>query len=404
MKKRIVIIGGGFGGLESALSLWEILESQADITLIDRNACHSFIPSIHEIISGKVGARDIQIPLSVVLSPTTVTFLQDEVVSIDPWNRQVITPSRVMEFDYLVLSSGAEDNFFGVPGAAEFSHPFRSPESAERISATVKGLLKNEKRPCRLIVAGGGTEGVEVAGELLDLVRETGSEHDMASGRITVALIDRSRLLNTFPVKAQDFVEEYLSQRGVKIFAGSRITEVRKREVVLDPGARYGMSVLIWTGGLQPSKLLRGLPLSKDDQGWLRVTESLQSPDTDRIYGVGDAISMYNERGAVALSRLAYHALDQARVAGRNIANHIRGRRTIAYSPKTKPQLLSLGKDMGIFVRGEYVFSGQSVVLLKKMVQIRHIMTYLTRPSVSALSAKLREPKLRYLMRWLLPI
>jgi NADH dehydrogenase len=404
MKKQVIIVGGGFGGLECALSLWDLLKSHVDITLIDRSAYHSFIPSIHEVISGKVKARDIQIPLPVVLSPTGINFVQDEVVSVDPRNRQVTTPTRVMEFDYLVLSSGAKDNFYGVPGAEEFSHPFRSPEDSERINSAVTPLLKDENSLCHLIVAGGGPEGVEVAGELIDLVREGGCEKDLDSGRITVTLIDKTRLLHSFPAKAQDFVQEYLSRQGVKVFTGSRIAEVRKNEVVLDSGAHHDMSILIWTGGLQPSKLLQGLPLSKDARGWLKVTDRLHSPDNDRIYGVGDLISIYDERGSVAVPRLAYHALDQAHVASLNIYHHIQGRSKIGYTQKLKPQLVSMGKDMGILTRGDCVFSGQSVVLLKKMVQIRHLMTYLTKPAFSAISAKLQESGFRYLLRWFLPI
>jgi NADH dehydrogenase len=405
MKKQVIIVGGGFGGLETALSLWNLLKSSADITLIDRNAFHSFIPSIHEIISGKVRPRDIQLPLPLVLSPTDIHFVQDEVVSVDPGKRQVITRSGVMEFDYLVLSCGAEDNFYGVPGVEEFSHRFRSPEDAERIHADVNQLLQDENSSCNLIVAGGGPEGVEVAGELIDLVRKCGREKDLDSGRITIELIEgKARLLSAFPVKAQDFVEEYLSRLGVKILTGSGIVEVQKNKVVLYSGIKRDMSVLIWTGGLQPSRLLRGLPLSKDDQGWLKVTDRLHSPDNDRVYGVGDLMSIYDEKGPVAVSRLAHYALDQALVASLNIYYDIHGRRSVGYAPKVKPQLVSIGKNMGILTRGDSVISGPSVVLLKKLVQMRHLMTYLTKPAFSAISAKLPGAEFRHLLRRRLPI
>lgn len=405
MKKQIIIVGGGFGGLETALSLWNLAKSSVDITLIDRSAYHSFIPSIHEVISGRVSARDIQIPLAAVLSPTSIRFVQDEVVSVDPVNRQVTTPAGIMGFDYLVLSSGAEGNFSGVPGAAEFSHHFRSPEDAERIHSDVTQLLKDRNKPCNLIVAGGGPEGVEVAGELIDLVRDAGCEKDLDSGRITVELIEeKARLLSSLTSKAQDFAEEYLSGRGVKVFTGSCIVEVQKNKVVLCSEVQRDMSILIWTGGIRPAKLLKELALSKDDSGWLKVTDRLHSPDNDRIYGVGDLISIHDEKGPVSVPRLAYHALDQAVVASLNIYYQIQGRRSTSYAPKAKPQLVSIGKNMGILARGDCVYSGQSVVLLKKLVQMRHLMTYLTKPAYSALSAKLPGAELRHLLRWLLPI
>jgi NADH dehydrogenase len=404
MKKQILIIGGGFGGLETALSLWKLVHASADITLIDRSPYHSFIPSIHEVISGRLRSRDIQIPLSVVLSPTDVRFVQDEVVSVDPVTRKVVTGTGVMEFDYLVLSSGAEGNFW-VTGAEEYSHRFRSPEDAERIHSDTTQLLKDKTGSCNLIVAGGGPEGVEVAGELVDLIKEHGCREDLDSGRITVELREeKTRLLSAFPGKAQDFVEEYLSRHGVEVCTGSCIVEVQKERVILCSKEQRDMSLLIWTGGLRPARLLRELSLPKDDNGWLRVTDRLHSPDNDRVYGVGDAISIYDDRGSVAVPRLAYHALDQAAVAALNIYYHMQGRRGIGYSLKSRPQLVSMGKDMGILVRGDYVYSGQSVVLLKKMVRMRHLMTYLTKPALSAVSAKIPGAEFRRLFRRILPI
>jgi NADH dehydrogenase len=407
MKKKVIIVGGGFGGLETALSLWYLRKSSVAITLIDRSVYHSFIPSIHDVVSGKVRQRDIQIPLSVVLSPTDIHFVQDEVVSVDPVNRQVTTCTRAMEFDYLVLSSGAENNFFGVTGAEEFSHRFRSPEDAERIYSDVSELLKEGKSRCNLIVAGGGAEGVEVAGELIDLVKERGYEKDLVSGKITVEVIDKARLLTAFPPKALDFVEEYLSRLGVKVFTGSPIVEVQKDKVVLESGVHRDMSILIWAGGIQPSKIIQGLPLSKDAQGWLKVTDRLHSPDNESVYGVGDIISVSGEGGPIAVPRLAYHALDQARIASLNIYYHIQGRRSIGYVPKPTLQLVSIGKHMGILMQGERVVTGPSVVLLKKMVQMRHLMTYLTKPALSAISSKLPGAELRHPLRfikWFLPI
>ncbi len=153
-----------------------------------------------------------------------------------------------------------------------------------------------------------------------------------------------------------------------------------------------------------PSKLTRGLPLPKDDGGWLKVTDRLHSPEDESIYGVGDQISIVGEKGSVPVPRLAHHALDQASVASLNIHSHMRGSRGIAYVPKSKPQLVSIGENMGILAQGGCVYSGRSVVLLKKIIRMRHLMAYLTKPAVSALSDMLPGKELRLLMRWLSPL
>ena len=159
MSVNVVIVGGGFGGLETALSLKNLLQSSVRITLVDKSEYHSFMPSIHEIISGKILTRDIQIPLSLVLGIAGIEFVHDMVLSVDLPNNQVITSSQSLNFDYLVLASGAENNFYDVKGAEIFAHRFRSPDDAERIHADLEVLLNQRDERRSVIIAGGGTEG-----------------------------------------------------------------------------------------------------------------------------------------------------------------------------------------------------------------------------------------------------
>jgi NADH dehydrogenase len=405
MPEHAVIIGGGFGGLETALSLRNLLPSSASITLVDRSEYHAFIPSIHNVVSGEIRARDIQIPLALVLRLAGIEFVHDEVISADVRDKKVVMSSRVLDYDYLVLSSGGENNFYSIKGAETFSHRFRSPEDAERIYADFCSLLDDRNQKCPIIIAGGGPEGVEVAGELLDLIRGRGYGHDLNSGRISLQLIHgQDNLLPGFPVKAQEFSREYLLQKGATIVAGHRIVEAQQNSVILDSGLKYETSMLIWTGGIQPTRLIQELPLAKDPNGWLKVTDRLHSPDDDHVYGVGDIVGIYIRDEPLTLTRLAYHALDQAMIASMNINSHLRGQRQVDYSPKDKPQLVSLGKEMGIYTRKDMVLSGQWVVLLKKIVQARHLMTYLTKPGLSAITSSIPGLGFRQLLRMLSPL
>jgi NADH dehydrogenase len=405
MPRNVVIIGGGFGGLETALSLKNLLPSSVRVTLVDRSEYHSFIPSIHEVVSGAIRARDIQIPLALILGLAGIEFVHDEVLSLDVKSKKVSTSSRDLDYDYLVLGSGVENNFYDVKGAENFSHRFRSPEDAERIHADLYSLLGDRKQVCSIIIAGGGPEGAEVAGEVLDLINRRGYRHDLDSGRLTIKLIDgRDDLLPGFPVRAREFSREYLSQKGVMILTGHRIVEVRQDSLILDSGVTHDMSILMWTGGIQPTRLIRELQLPKDPNGWLKVTDRLHSPDDEYVYGVGDIISIYVNDKPISLTRLAYHALDQALIASMNINNHLLGRSQMFYSPKDKPQLVSLGREMGICKYGDRVLSGQWVVLLKKTVRARHMMTYLTRPGLSAVTSRIPGLEFRHLLRILSPL
>lgn len=405
MKRRIIIVGGGLGGLEAAFSLKGLLRPPFEITLIDRTRYHSFLPSIHLIISGKIKAGQIRIPLNVVLGAAGIRFVQDEVLSVDREKREVVAGSAALPYDYVVVSSGAENNFFGIPGAEQFSCRFRTPEDAVLIAKDLQALLDDSLKPARIVVAGAGTEGVEVIGETLDLIREKGLDDDLRSGRITIDLIEgKTRLLPGFSVEVQNRVEAYLRQQGVSLIAGDRIAEVRKDRVVLSSGETRDSSILIWSGGIQPSKLVRDLPFAKDPWGWLKVTDRLHVPDDERVYGIGDGVSIYTDDGPLGLQRLAYHAQDQAQIAALNIFYHMQGRRLIKYSPRNKPQLISLGKSMGILTIDEKVYAGPWVVSLKKAIERKHIFTCLTKPVSSAIAGRIPGAGLIQRLRTKLPV
>jgi NADH dehydrogenase FAD-containing subunit len=200
----------------------------------------------------------------------------------------------------------------------------------------------------------------------------------------------KKRLLTGFPGEAQDRAESYLREQGVNLMTGRSIVEVRKDRVRLDTGEERDASVLIWTGGIQPSHLIRALALDKDPRGWLKVTDGLHSPDDERVFGIGDAVSIYDEKGPRLLPACSPGA-GPARVAALNISYQIRGRRQIAYVPKTRPQLISLGRDMGILTLGKRVFSGSWVIGLKKAVERKYLMSCLARPVSSAIKARFRS-------------
>jgi NADH:quinone reductase (non-electrogenic) len=379
----IVIVGGGFGGLEAAFTLKSVTGDAVTITLIDKDGFHSFIPSIHEISSGKIASRSIQIPFETMLTPAGIRFVRNPVTAIDHENRRVKAASGDLNYDYLVLAAGAENHFFGVPGAEEHSFRFRSPEDAEKIRAHLVRLLAIERKDVHLVLAGGGTEGVEVAGELLDLITESGQED------IAITLIEaRQQLLPGSPPAAREFAKNYLREKGVTIITGQRISAVRSGSIVLEAGRELPQSMLIWTGGIKPSPVITGLSLPKDPAGWLIVNDRLHSPADDRVYAVGDIVAIQGAGGTVQLQRLAYHAQDQGAVAGINIASHLRGKSLIRYEPKYKPQLISIGRDMGIFSQGDTFRAGAWVVALKKAVERKHLMSSLSRPLLSSISRK----------------
>lgn len=399
-RTRIVIIGAGFGGLEAAFSLSELLGNSARITLLDRSGRHSFVPSIHEIISGRKSPRDISISINAVL-PSSVEFVTAEVERVDPDGRVVEIPGRTIAFDYLVIACGSENNFFDVKGADENAYRFRTASDAEKIRTDLVRLLCRREDRSNIIVAGGGPEGVEVSGELVDAVTES----DKLSGeRVTIELVESGeRLLSGLPREAHEIATGHLGSIGVGIRFGERITEIRETTVMLGSVTELPASLIIWTGGVKPPKLINDFNLPKDPAGWLEVSEFLNCNSHKYIFGIGDTVSIRRAGEYVKPARLAYHAIDQAIIAALNINNLISGRRPVAYQPKRKPQLISIGKDMGIFVKGQTVRQGAWVVSLKRAVEARHLLSYLSRPIYSPVMRNIPFNGTLKLLRTVLP-
>lgn len=405
MPARIVIVGGGFGGLEAAFSLKELLGPKADVTLVDRSAHHTFIPAIHEIISGKVSPRDIQVPFAAMLPPMGVIFVQDEVRALDRERRVVATDGHAIPYDFVILAGGAENNFFAVPGAEEHARRFRTADDAAGIRSGLDRLLESGLAKARIVLAGGGTEGVEVAGEVIDYLRSSGAEDDLHEGRVTVALVEgRSRLLPGFPEPARTAAQEILAGKGVMVLTGRHITEVGPDSVRLGPEDAFPFSLLVWSGGIRPAPLSAAVSLRKDRAGWIIVTSRLHAPDDPSVFAVGDAVSVRDEGESLPLQRLAYHAQDQAVIASINIAAAIAGKEPVDYVPRKKPQLISIGRDNGILVQDERVLTGGWVNSLKKAVEKRHIVACLTRPATARLVSVIPGRALFRRMRLRLPI
>jgi len=376
MSFDIVIVGGGFGGLEAAFTLRTLMGNTASITLVDRQAEHSFLPSIHEVSTGKTAASSIQIPLTTVLAPAGIRFVRGDVSTIDIDNGQICTTEGRLRYDCILLATGAENNFFDIPGAERFSYRFRSPGDALRIREGLERLLAEARNDVRLVIAGGGTEGVEVAGELLDLTN---------GHNATITLIEgQQQLLPGFPAAIGGFAEKYLQEKGVSIITAERITAVSEDALILSSGRVLPLSMLIWSGGIKPSGLINSLALPKDPAGWLIVDAYLRSPAEERIFAVGDAVTVTGPGNALPLPKLAYHAQDQAKVASLNISSYLqRSGDLFRYEARTKPQLISIGKHMGIYAFKDTFRTGAWVVGLKKAVERRHVISYLSRPLIT---------------------
>ena len=272
-KTKILILGGGFGGVYTALRLDKTLARRADVqvTLVSRDNFLLFTPMLHEVASGDLNPSDIVNPIRRMLK--RVQFVQGDVRSIDLAAKRVhcsrdLRPLPLdLDYDHLVLALGSETNFFGMQGVAENAVTLKTLGDAALLRARVLGILEAtslepdaavRKRMLTFVVAGGGFAGVETIGAINDLVHEALRYYpQLAPQEVRVVLIHPGEVvLPELGEKLGRYAQQKLVERGVEIRPGTKVTGYVNSLVAVSPGEAVPTATLIWTAGVTPNPVI----------------------------------------------------------------------------------------------------------------------------------------------------
>lgn len=284
--RRLVILGGGYGGLKVLQTLLnQYLPHDLEITLIDKNPYHSLKTEFYAIAAGTSADKDVRIPFP---KDHRVRYIFGEAVEIDIVNQQIIL-KQVLEtvfYDYLVIGLGCEDNYHGIPGAEEYTESVQS-FSKVRHTGMVVG---NTKAYGKISVVGAGLSGIEVAAE----IRESRPD-------LNIRLLDRGgTILRGFNEKIQNYVKEWFIKNDVEVIHHANVEYVEK-DGVCNNGICYVNDVTIWTAGVRPHHLVRALPFKKNKYEQIIVNDFFQVPTHPNIYVIGDcAASIHSPSGQLA--------------------------------------------------------------------------------------------------------
>ena len=380
-KKRIAILGGGFGGVYAALHLEKCVlareTAMVEICLVSRDNFFLFTPMLHEVAASDLEATNIVNPLRKLLR--RVKVFVGEVGQIDLPNKRVAVShghhnydrhSHYLEYDHLVIALGSVSNFFNLPGFAEMALPMKSLPDAIQLRARIIRSLEEANSECSLqanrqalltfVVAGGGFAGVETVAALNDFVREALPFYPNLSERmLRVVLVHPGALVLPEPGESLGrYAQQVLAQRGVEIRLNTRVTSMTENEVCLKDNPPIPASTLIWTAGTMPNPLLSSLPCRKAG-GRVQVNEFLQIPDWPGVWAVGDCafVPDVNQPGK-SHPPTAQHAIREGRVAAQNIVQSLAGRPPTPFSFKTIGLLASLGRRTGVARIFGFNFSG----------------------------------------------
>lgn len=274
--KRLVILGGGYGGIKVVLSLLDHhLPEDLQITIVDRNPYHSLKTEFFTIAAGTSAERDVRIDFP---DDKRVQYVFKEINKIDTENQQILfeKSSEIVSYDYLIIGLGCEDNYHGVEGAADYTHSVQTFAKARHTGLAVGNLPAHGK----VTIVGAGLSGIEVAAE----IRESRPD-------LNIRLLDRgASVLKAFDNKIRDYVGEWFIANNVDVIHHANVEYVEK-DGVCNNGVCFVNDVTIWTAGVQPNYLVRELPFEKDSQQKIILNDFYQVPTQPNIYALGDCAS-----------------------------------------------------------------------------------------------------------------
>jgi len=359
MALRILVLGGGFGGLYTALETHRRLGGRVQITVVDRTGSFLFTPLIYQVVSGILGVRHVSRPLSQLL-PKAVKTVRASVLKVDLDARRVETDLGPMEYDLLVLALGSVPHYYGIPFAEQHALTFKWLPDAERLRAHImarfaeaEALPHMSRALLKTVVVGAGCTGVELAAELHDWIYGTLLSRFPRADESAVSL-DLVEAMSQMPCPADPELRKaaarQLLSRRLSIRLGTVVEAINRGHVRLRTNGNvyqepYGTAV--WAAGVRPSPIAATLPLERDPGGRIRVTETLQVPGRPEVLVVGDMAACPDPSGGV-VPATAQAAFQEGPAAARTLAALVGGRTPPPFRYKRKGEVLHMGRSGAI--------------------------------------------------------
>jgi demethylphylloquinone reductase len=389
---RICILGGGFGGLYTALRLsqlpWENSQ-RPEIILIDKNDRFLFLPLLYELVTGEMQTWEIAPPFAELLADTGIIFYQNCVTNIDTLKQQIqLDADAELNYDKLVIAMGGKTPLNMVPGASVNAIPFRSLNDAYRLTEKLRLLEQEKKDYIRIAVIGGGYSGVELACKLADRLGDRGR----------IRLIEKSdRILNNSPEFNREVATKALESRQIWLDIETEIEKVEADSISLLYKGQIdtvSVDIVLWTVGNQVSELIQSLPLKHSDRGLLSTNTMLQVVDNENIFALGDVADSRDADGQ-KVPATAQAAFQQSDYCAWNIWAAIADKPMLPFRYQPLGEMMTLGTDdatisgMGLNLDGNLAYLARRLIYLYRLPTLKHQLAvgfnWLTQPILELL-------------------
>ncbi len=361
---RILILGGGFGGLYTALELEKTLarDPNIEVTLVNHENFFLFTPMLHEIAASDLDVTHIVNPIRKLLK--RVRFFNGDVASIDLERKRVRVfhgedkHPHELEYDHLVLALGAITNFFKLPGLEARALTMKSLGDAIELRNRMIELLEEADFECAsgqrhnlltFVVAGGGFAGVETVAAMNDFLREACEFYPhLKEEQIRVVLVHPGGvILPELGEKLGAYAQKKLAERKVEIRVHARVAGVTEEGVTLSDGTMIPTTTIVWTAGTSPNPLLEALPCKKD-KGRIMVEATMAVPNFPGVWALGDCAVIPDPKTGMPYPPTAQHAIREGRVLAQNLKAALRGGKLKPFVFKTIGLLASIGRRTGV--------------------------------------------------------
>jgi NADH dehydrogenase len=360
---RILVLGGGFGGVYTALHLERTLGRRPDveITLVSRENFFLFTPMLHEVAASDLDITHIVSPLRTLLKRTTIFIGDIAAIDLDARRVRVAhgfeTHEHELAYDQLVIALGSMTNFYGLPGLEQRALTMKTLGDAIHLRNRVIATLEEADTECAagrdglltFVVAGGGFAGVETIAGLNDFVREALKFYPrLTPDRIRMVLVHAGpTILPELGERLGAYAQQKLAARGIEIRTEAKVAGVTDRGVLLADGTGIRSRLVVWTAGTSPHPLLHGLPC-RLDKGRVVVDEALAVPGYGGVWALGDCAVVPDWRTGRPHPPTAQHALREAKTVAANIAATLDGGQPRAFDFRIIGQLAAIGRRTGV--------------------------------------------------------
>ena len=349
-KPKVVILGGGFGGLAAARAL----HKAADVTVVDRHNYQTFLPLLYQVSTAGLAADHVAYPIRGALRKTPVKFRMGSPISIDHKNKEVkLDSSELLKFDHLIVALGSVTADFGIPGVSEFTLGMKSVAEALNIRAEIMRRFEDlcrfeDDTKLSITVIGGGPTGVEMAGAIAELIRgPLKSDQAQAASHISISLIEAGpRLLPPFAPSLSARTKKDLEKLGVKVLLNAAVQEVEHRKIKLKDGSTIASEITIWAAGVKGNDAIAQLNLPTAGTR-VAVEPTMQVKNYPYIWALGDIAASVDKNGN-QLPMVAPVAIQQGKFIAKQIARVSKSQKLASFKYLDKGSMATIGRNKAV--------------------------------------------------------